>query len=276
MNRACYDLACNPPTFDAVAFIVQVAEKFGAEPVHITIAPGPADGFRSDDLWPHDVDQRIAVLHRIVVPLFKMLPNVTVSADHDRRGFGAGEYSIPWKHFVRCMGKGIRPLRPPNAMQTYGDLVTITLREADHWPARNSNLREWLPAARELEAAGWQVIIIRDTARAEEPLKGFSTSPFASRSLAARASLYRAARCNMFVSNGPAWLAMACDAPALVLNPTCEKMGRPYNAAWFRECGIEPGGQFPNAAPYHRIAWAPDTCQEILTAFNSFIEASCA
>lgn len=270
MNRACYDLAHNPPTFDAVAFVVQVAERFGAEPVHIGIAPGPIDGFRDDDLWPRGHNARMSLLMKIVVPLFDMLPNVTISASRDRSGFGANQYTIPWKHFVRCMGKGIRPLRP-RPMGRHADLVTITLRESEHWPERNSDLPEWLAATRAIEAAGYQVVFIRDTLRADEPLPGFQSAPLASHDLSARASLYGSAACNMFVSNGPAWLAMACDAPALVIKPNCEALGRPYNAAWFAECGIEPGGQYPNAPAHHRIAWQPDTRGAILSAFDDFM-----
>jgi hypothetical protein len=270
MNRACYDLAHNPPTFDAVAFFVQVAERFGAEPVHIDIAPGPITGFRDDNLWPRGHAARVSLLMNIVVPLFELLPNTTISTSRDRSGFGANEYTIPWKHFVRCMGKGIRPLRP-RPMERHRDLVTITLREADHTPERNSNLPEWLAATREIEAAGYQVVFIRDSLRADEPLPGVHSAPFASRDLSARASLYGSAVCNMFVSNGPAWLAMACDAPALVLNPNCEALGRPYNAAWFAECGIEPGHQYPNTPTHHRFVWQLDTRDAIVSAFDDFM-----
>jgi hypothetical protein len=272
MNRACYDLAHNPPTYDAVSFIVQVAERFGTEPVHIGIAPGPVDGFRDDNLWPRGRDARVALLMNIVVPLFEMLPNATISADHDHSGFGANEYIIPWRHFVRCMGKGIRPLRPP-AMERHGNLVTITLRESEHWPQRNSDLPEWLAAAEAIEAAGYQVVFIRDTLYSHDPLPGFQSSATASLDLSARSILYRSAACNMFVSNGPAWLAMACDALALVIKPNCEELGRPYNTAWFAECGIEPGGQYPNAPPYHRFAWQPDTRDAIVSAFDDFMRS---
>jgi hypothetical protein len=270
MNRACYDLAHNPPTYDAVAFIVQVAERFGAEPVHIDITPGPIEGFRNDNLWPRGGDARVALLMNIVVPLFEMLPSVTIAASHDRSGFGAHTYTIPWKHFVRCMGKGIRPLRP-RRMERHRDLVTITLREAAHTPERNSNLPEWLAAARAIEAAGYRVVFIRDTMHADDPLPGFHSAPFASHNLSARAILYGSAACNMFVSNGPAWLAMACDAPALVLRPNCEELGRPYNNAWFIECGLQPGGQYPNSPAHHRFVWQRDTRDAIVSAFDDFM-----
>lgn len=273
MNYACYDLAFNPPTYDAVAFIVQVAEKFGTEPVHIGIIPGPISGFRDDNLWPRGRDARMGLLMNIVVPLFEMLPNATISASRDRSGFGANEYTIPWKHFVRCMDKGIRPLRA-RPMGRYDDLVTITLREGEHTPERNSNLPEWLAAARAIENAGYKVIFIRDTLHADEPLPGFQSAPLASRDLSVRASLYSSAICNMFVSNGPAWLAMACDAPALVIRPNCEELGRPYNLAWFVECGLQPGSQYLNSPSYHHFVWQPDARDVIVSAFEDFMVAN--
>lgn len=277
-NVACYDLARNPPTFDAVAFIVQVAEQFGDEPVRINIAPGPRDGFRDDKLWPQGGAARTALLRNIALPMFEMLPNATLHYG-PREGWGAGDYVIPWKHFVRCNAKGIRPLRPFGPVYPRSPhLVTITLREAEHWPLRNSNLRAWLDAAAVMRDMGFNVIFVRDTHMAGQaffqdgkPWRTESQSTSAATEIHARARLYRAARCNMFVSNGPAWLAMACDAPALILKPTCEALGRCYDSAWFKRCGIEPGGQFPGTAPHHRLVWEEDTWPNIVAAFRNFI-----
>lgn len=280
-NVACYDLARNPPTYDAVAFIVQVAERFGfGAPVTINIAPGPADGFRDDKLWPYCPGQRSATLRDIVVPLFKLLPGATVEYGR-REGWGAGQYTIPWRNFVRCNAKGIRPLRAGAISGVCGPRlvpkrVTITLREAEHWPERNSDVIGWRIAADEMRRQGYEVIIVRDTHRACEPFYSqdgpFATNPDAATRLGARARLYESAACNMFVSNGPAWLCMALDAPTLVLKPTCEALGRCYDSAWFKRCSIEPGGQFPNTAPYHRLVWQDDTADNIVRAFNTFME----
>lgn len=277
MHRACYDLAKNPPTYDAVAFAVQVVEQFGGEPVTITIAPGPKDGFRDDNLWPQNPGARGALLHDVLIPILEMVPNATVCSDtlQDlRAGFGANQYTIPWRHFVRCNAKGIRSLRPrprPNRPRN-PKLITITLREAEHWPQRNSNLPEWLKAASFLEHDGYMVVFVRDTCKSNRCLPLHApTNILASWDLHSRAALYRSAACNMFVSNGPAWLSMACDAPTLVLKPTCEELGRCYDSAWFKRCGIEPGGQFPNTAPHHELVWMDDTAENITTACDRFM-----
>lgn len=271
MNQACYDLAHNPPTFDAVAFIVQVVEQFGTEPVAINIAHGPVEGFRNDNVWPQSIGKRERLYAQILVPLFQMLPSVRIIRHDSREGWGKNEYTIPWKHFVRCNSKGIRPLQPRAHVPTDPRLVTITLREADHWPQRNSNVPEWLLAARVIREMGYRVVFIRDTKFATDSFDEFPVSWRAATDLHARGALYRAATCNMFVSNGPAWLAMACDAPTLVFRPTCEDLGSCYDSNWFRECGVEPGGQFPNTAKHHRLIWAADTRDTIISAFEDFI-----
>src|SRR5262245_34722595 len=70
------------------------------------------------------------------------------------------------KEFVASCLHGIEP-------------VTITLREAEHVPYRNSNLAAWAKFAREIEDAGEHVIVVRDTAKAMEPLGGLNTIPAA-------------------------------------------------------------------------------------------------
>lgn len=271
MKLACYDLAYNPPTFDAVAFAVQVVEQFGSEDVQINIAEGPVGGFRDDNLWPRSTNERMSLFCRVLYPIFEMMPTVK-NIMMARGGFGTGQYTIPWKHFVRCNGKRIRPLQPRNqfAMAKDPRLVTITLREADHWPERNSNVPEWLAAAREIRAMGFRVVFVRDTNKWIEPLEDFTIASRASAHLQSRAALYRAACCNMFVSNGPAWLSMACDAPTIVFRPTCEQLGACYDSNWFRECGIEPGGQFPGSADHHELVWSSDDRDQIVHSFRGF------
>ena len=56
-----------------------------------------------------------------------------------------------------------------------------------------------------------------------------------------------------------------------MLKPNCEALGCPYNAAWFAECGIEPGGQYPNTPAHHRFVWQPDTRDAIVSAFDDFM-----
>jgi hypothetical protein len=219
---------------------------------------------------------RRQMLDRVVIPMCKMLPSADVVVRNDRpdrrdtrdgMGFLTSLYGLRMQ--VEVMAEGIRPLRAPSSLPE-PKLITITLREAEHWPGRNSNTEAWAQVARELER-GYRVVVVRDTLRALEPLEGIETDPSASCFLEQRAALYCSAECNLFVNNGPAWFALALDAPVLMLKPTVERVQRSCSLDYFESCGIPFGGQIPGSPPHQRIVWADDTADEILTAFEGFM-----
>lgn len=279
MLQGYYDLARCPPTYDVVAFLshLEIARHWhGEDEVEIGILPGPVHGFRQDTLWPQDVAVRRSMLERIVVPMCRMLPKVTTVTVHTKRegakGIGVGAYIVGLKQHVEALKAGIRPLRVAETVPRDPRLVTITLREAEHWPERNSNVAEWIEAARRIERAGFRVELVRDTSHADERIGEFASWPAASRDLVARAQLYRSAVCNLGVSNGPMWFAVALDAPMLMVKPVTET-GRTNGSAYFARCGVPPGSQLPTSPKYQRIAWVEDAADEIERAFGSFMEA---
>ena len=255
---AYYDLKCAPPTFDIVAFLCAVERQRrqrGCDAVAIEILPGPVGGFREDNLWPHSIAERWQMLHRVAVPMAWMLPHATVRVCDDRPPH-ALPLSIGWQQSLyglklqlECMAAGVRPLRPAADPVRNPRLVTMTLREAEHWPQRNSNAEAWRRAGEIIAAHGFEVVVVREARFADMPLGSLRIDAAASRDLNARASLYRSASCNLFVSNGPAWFALALDAPVLMLKPTTENLMGTCSAHYFRSCGIEHGAQLPGAPP---------------------------
>lgn len=278
--RAVYDLQRCPPTFDVVSFLMSAeVERLRRKDTaieHLDILPGPRGGFRADTLWPHSIEERKMLRDNIVVPMCKSLPSVLHVNVWDRRPkeceghFGFGTYSMQFRFFVDAYRLGVRPLRPGGEVTKQPDLVTITLRESQHWEPRNSRLKEWLAAAREIKSLGYRVLFIRDTRLADISFKDFDCIRKASLDLDVRGGVYRAAYCNLGINNGPMWFAMASDAPVLMLKPTCEELGACYGAQWFKSCGVKPGEQFPNAPSHQRIAWQEDTVENIVAAFNEF------
>ena len=122
------------------------------------------------------------------------------------------------------------------AMASYKGVVTITLREASHWEARNSVEEDWREIAYRLRDKGETVVIVRDTAKADEPFHGFLTVPHASKDLQCRAALYRLAKCNLFVANGPSNIDWFCgDTPSLAFTPMEDSEGIPESASGIRE-----------------------------------------
>lgn len=275
---AVYDLAQNSPTYDALtpALCFEAERKFrGDHRIDIVVTPGPKDGFRNDVLWPRDHAERVRVRDNVAWPIFRMLPSVASFKSADAGAFpgafGAGRQFL---YLFEALATGLRPLRPRKEMPLDPRLITMTLRECDHWPQRNSNVQAWMAAALHLSAAGWRVVIVRDT-YARQLMQSDAVEIMPAPDLETRGALYRSAFCNLFVNNGPAWFAMACDAPAVVVKPATEGAGRTHGKAWFKRFGIDADDYQPAGWPRHqRLCWRPDDAAGIVWAFLEFESAT--
>lgn len=288
---ACYDLSRNPPTFDVICFLSYIElERIrrGEEKIKLYIKPGPKGGFRQDSLWPKTIEQRIELRDKVLFPLCMLLPSVIPEipwGNPPGEAYGLGERWISLPLYARVLAKGCRPLRSLHDVnEHWPKLVTITLREAEHHPLRNSQVAEWVRFAFDIEAQGYQVVIIRDT-HARSYLAGVPTvdgpispempsqnSVKAATDLFYRAQLYSRAMLNLGVNNGPMWMAIAMDAPVLMMRPTTDAAGGCYDTRFFRSCGIEKGQNLPGAPPHQRLCWEDDRRSNILEAFNSMVQ----
>lgn len=275
---ACYDLARCPPTYDVVSFLMlaELERIRRNEPnLQIHIAPGPKGGFRNDLLWPQSIAERQSLLENIVLPMCWMLPSVSAVVLNAARSevppnaFGLNQYLISLPNILMALKGGCRPLRESSVdvADPQSMLVTITLREAVHHPQRNSNVGEWVKAARYIRSKGFHVIFIRDTAEYKKSIPGFSTAPLASYDLRERARLYSMAVLNMGVNNGPMWMAIAMGVPVLMMKPTTE-MGGCYDRAYYAGLGLPEGTQLPTSPPDQQLVWQEDTADEIVKAFD--------
>lgn len=148
--------------------------------------------------------------------------------------------------------------------------VTITLREHKHWEHRNSSMTDWLRFGEYLKDRGEYVIFVRDYAHADEPIVGFETMPEASKNFLGRGALYESAKCNLFVSNGPATLGVFGTRPWLqfVDVTTDEKYLQNRPDWWWLHHGLSKGEQLPWSAPNQRIIWEPDTYEGMVRAWE--------
>jgi len=274
MLNACFDLQYSPPTYDSVSFVL-AAEleriKRGCEALTIHILPGPKGGFRLDKLPPFTIEERQHMRDKIVVPMARLLPScVECVVRNDRvkpeNGFGYGEskYSLPF--LLQAARQNVYPLRAEPKQD--GSYVTITLRETQYWPTRNSNLNEWLRVAIWLREQGHRVIVVRDTERANAKFGDFESSPHASRDLLTRASLYAGARLNLFVNNGPAWLCLFMAAPCLIFKLT-SPAAPCTNDEYFASAGFRRGESWPNLKPRQLVSWMPDHTEHIIAAIKN-------
>jgi hypothetical protein len=149
--------------------------------------------------------------------------------------------------------------------------VTITLREAEHWAHRNSNVPAWCKFAKDLMGKGEQVIILRDTAQAGAKLPSFATMPGASLSVDIRLALYQRAKCNMSVANGPHSMTLFGYQPLLqFIKLNADDVYEPNRPEWWPKFhGISEGEQFPWSNPDQRIVWKEDSYENLCEAWEA-------
>lgn len=274
-----YDLSTSPPTYDFVSFLL-TAEierlRVGAEKMRIRILPGPAGGFRRDNLPPFTIEERKQMLDQIVLPMAKLLPSCvgvvleTNGTEHCREYFGYGQRKYGFPFLFEAARKGVYPLHENNLPEPE-PYITITLREASYWPTRNSNLAEWMKVAKALRSLGWRVVIVRDTQRAEESFGEFEIAADASRDILVRASLYGGAAMNLFINNGPAWLCLFMGAPCMIFKMTSPDAPC-VNDEFLSQHGFKRGAAWPNLRPMQSVEWGQDDAQVILSAVERMFD----
>lgn len=285
--RAVYDLQVCPPTYDVIAFLSLLhleRKRRGFATVNIHILPGPIGGFRRDGLWPQNTVTRVHLRDSVLVPICQMLPETDQVTVETQRGGFAGEYGhnqrlISLPLYVKALQQGSRPLRVPDQWKLGPKdpkLITMTLREAEHWPIRNSRTYAWARAANALVDRGYRVVIIRDTIKADELLITNLELKAEIDSLSAcyinvRTAMYERALVNIGINNGPMWLAIAMNAPVLMLRPVTDAAGGCYDTHFFKSCGIDKGQQLPTSPPWQRLVWQDDTADNIIQAFDEML-----
>jgi hypothetical protein len=273
-DRVCYNIAGGSVGFDFVPWFIdaEMTRRREGAPAPLKVAFFMGRNGRSG-LNTH---QRRQMFHCVIRPLLKL-----VGAVEDQSALnGRSKALVHHQDIIPAYlnGEEVPRLRPTEReRQRVGqdfkgtDYVTITLREADHYPQRNSNLDAWRRFAHDLSQTE-NVVFVRDTAKAFSPLGGFHTYPLASININTRVALYEQAKCNLFVSNGPHVLALFGTRPWLTFIKLDEKSSyEPMTSKWWREsCGIEAGSQFPWCAPDQRIVWECDTYGNLCRAWERF------
>ena len=148
--------------------------------------------------------------------------------------------------------------------------VTITLREGAGFAHRNSDMEAWQKFGRWLSRKGESVIIVRDTINADKPLANFDICSDASLDLHKRAALYRHAKCNCFVTNGPWGLAYFTKVPWLTFASIDDEQPEHFNrpAWWNMFMGLTHEKQLPWATAQQRIIYKRDTFDNLRGAYE--------
>lgn len=260
-SYACYNCGDGPQCFDFVVWLViqdmirVMAGKPGPLKVAIWTGRKPFP-----NLW----------VEKVYRPAIGLIGAVEDPKALGRPGFRG--YTAKYVCQMARAGWPVPVLKPKGVWNLPRGVVTITLREADYWPHRNSNVGAWFDVANWLESQGERVVFVRDTAKANMPLDPYEICPQASLDLDARMWLYDNAKLNCFVSNGPWSLAQFSDKPLLCFTPP-EPDGSVYEANtpafWRRAMGIEIGEQFPWHSPQQRLVFEKDSYENIVRAYEA-------
>lgn len=281
-SYVCYNIPAAPLSYDFIPWLVNAEMTRRSKGGHYPLKVGFYLG--EDGKTGLDLESRRRMFWRVVKPALCLIG--AVESKTALLGRCVEFYSTRYMVEAYRCGEAVPKLGAPwiakdKVARWLGDPhkkpVTITLREAEHWPHRNSNWPAWKAFISYLVNQGERVVVVRDTSQADKFLElGYgcgvaTTYREASECLWTRQALYESAKANLFVSNGPWSLALFGSVPWLCFTQMRED-GFPYNPDtpknWRENMGVEIGGQYPWSTDKQRIVWAPDTYDNIVEAWE--------
>jgi hypothetical protein len=315
---AVYDLNAGPVTYDFVQFLV-LAERFrqasGRPHLRLVIVPGEHAGFRNFSLRDQFMstitkEWRLRQLVMRAAHLMPTLAGITRfrtrenavaflgKADPDQLfppGFDTKAPVCPYQlAFIlrfATQAPDIRTLAAPpvtaalvrrllHDLSGGRPVITITLRQSEFEPSRNSRLDQWLRFAQRCEERGLFPLFIPDTeallAGKAAPLGGLAAFPLASLSLPFRAAVYQESWHNMLANGGPYTLclynARARFSMFKLLVPGVQTASTEFHEIQ----GVSPGEQLPFAGPLQRWVWEDDSYEALDRELTEILALSAA
>jgi hypothetical protein len=147
-----------------------------------------------------------------------------------------GAYNQP--ELCELVRQGLQIPRLKSVLPPGNERYTVTLRQFDRFPNRNSRVEDWRTFAAEIGAR-----VIED----------YTVEPM---DLHERMALYAGADMNFFVTNGPVMLCFLSEYPA---------MG--FDVQNSPPQGVAFGESYPFLLPQHKQVWEPDTLENIRKHF---------
>ena len=155
-------------------------------------------------------------------------------------------------------------------------LVTITIRNYNFMPKRNSNLESWALFANRLDSKKYLPVFVLDTEETLDltppVLNGCEVFYAASWDLALRMALYESSYLNLGVNNGPLFMCIL-NARTRVLIFKILTSGVPQTSEEFvSSVGFKIGKQLPFSTPFQRLVWEDDSLEAIEREFFKFVQ----
>lgn len=300
-----YDLEVSPITYDfswALAISELQRQQLNLKYIHIVIVPGNNNNLRKEDAQYESVINQAARHWRItnmLIPMINLLPHangftcclnrqqaayIQAKAKHVTPKMYSANIPIT-NTFNRELKAGLdlRCLQAtPQALAHVDDwitkfaagrkLISITIRQYDYMPARNSNLEEWDKFARSLDPKVYAIVIMPDISQAwtdgPAPLTiGYNFAP-ATWNLALRAAMYERCYINLGINCGPiglCWLSKTCNYITFKMQTTDVGQTTDTFMQWL---GFTIGASLPFASPNQKWVWEADDYPIIEREFN--------
>lgn len=269
---AVYDLAKSPPTHDFVNWLARAeAQRIAAGDETLTIVIKPGERRISPRDLAYSREKRAWRIRHLLAPLAWLVPSVV-----DVRVDGEGEQTLPYAN----PGKPVAPMlkAPQHALDTVRawlpeNAVTITLRESDFEPVRNTVREEWLRVARWLHEQGYAPIFVPDAERDMRQPGGmypYFNYHAAAHCLDLKLALYESACMNLMTNSGVMLMALYADVPLLCFKlevdevPCCRRLH-------LLSSGFAPTFDWSTPKNAKRLFWEPDTYDFITRACRLYL-----
>src|SRR5207247_3732084 len=133
-------------------------------------------------------------------------------------------------------------------------LITITLRDYEFMPARNSNVEAWAAFARRLDPNTYLPVFVLDTERTLDPvptsIEKFDVLREASWNVGLRMALYESAWLNLGVNTGPLFMCAMNERTRLLVVKLLTPSVPQATEEFVSRLGFEIGGQLSFATPW--------------------------
>lgn len=316
---AIYDLGRSPITFDVMNFFVMAHILTGRAQFagyHVVFVLGDGSGFR--EITPKDKaldrDEKMWRLRHVLMPHAAIARNCLGFSVVERRvdlarllqAVPAGHrfppnYTVenPTQAFMLPQLFSLKPSvdelnvfeASPAALRKVdewlarhapgGRPVVFTLRSSNTEASRNSRIEEWLAAAQEIRARGYDPVIVPDTdlvtAGADATMFGdLPVFGIGAIDLELRVALFQRAYLNFADNGGPAFLNyFMADSRLLCFLPVDKLPAVVVNTGGLDRMAqllaVQPGGDFPHATPLCRFVWRPDRRDAVIEEFDKAI-----
>jgi len=309
---AFWDLEISATTFDIVLFMVlaeQARIDSKSASLHVVIVPGSEYGFKPGTKDPTNSYKNKTYnfewrLRNILIPSCWLIPSckqVTVCGSRNeaqafqsslsRNIFPKGStIRFPKKHYhishvIEAMQDSTLPsIEATTKSKEYikhwiktnahgKKIVTITLREYDSFPERNSSLKDWRKFARGLNKDIYFPVILRDTEKDFDPvpeeledLKIFHEAVW---NVELRVALYELSYLNMCVNNGPATLLMMNKNIRYINTKLITESVMGTSTEYYKSMGIKHGESLPWATQFQKYVWEEDAYEVLKREFES-------